>query len=420
MRDIRQAEYSLVASLIQSPEFFREDLVDGMDFLSQRAESLFTAFADEYMRSGRDETLDYMALLSARNGLDVEALYDWVAAGNVTYDKRVFDELAEILIDETRKRRILKALEDAKSRVDAGKYGEAERIVEKAFDEAAKSGQENEKEIWKRAAGELAERSRSGATFLRPTGIYKLDVHVGGLVVGEPNLFAATSGTGKTLFALQVARNFVGRGEKVLYVLGESTRENLLMRLALAKLGWGVEKLSTTLQGDDHKRFVAALESVANEFSDKFVVMDGGISPLSIAARMRRFDLVIVDHLEQVTMAGSRKSKTERMEEVVEELREANKDARNVLLLLQQISLDAGRRNEKPTEVDLRWTRASFNAAALVLVGWRDREVFGHRVPYLIIPRKVRYGGNVDVGIQLLVDLRKQEITDGKLYGGKK
>jgi replicative DNA helicase len=62
------------------------------------------------------------------------------------------------------------------------------------------------------------------------TGLYPLDAVLGGFLPGELWVFAAATGTGKTVLAQQVRRRACARGHHVLYCSGEMTAKHLQAR----------------------------------------------------------------------------------------------------------------------------------------------------------------------------------------------
>lgn len=105
-----------------------------------------------------------------------------------------------------------------------------------------------------------------------PTGFYSLDaIADGGLAKGEVGLAIASSGSGKTSLAVNLARNYVKNGQNVLYIPLEEKLDRMILRFLKLFSQQGSEKLvpDGLLDKELHKSLHQAfLDKIAEEKDD--------------------------------------------------------------------------------------------------------------------------------------------------------
>jgi replicative DNA helicase len=199
-----------------------------------------------------------------------------------------------------------------------------------------------------RSTDEALRRGESPTAFVWRTGFPALDdVLGGGLRAGELTLLGGPQGSGKTTFALQVARNAAVAGQRVLYFSFEHDAELLLERLlcieaaalhgpegltadnvrAVMRQVGGSSGLAERLRGvEGGAEAVAALE----KWAERLAVHrgDGSATTLeTIRESVRQFageraPLVIVDYLQKVAAPDPLAAEDERATLIVEGLKD--------------------------------------------------------------------------------------------------
>jgi replicative DNA helicase len=130
-----------------------------------------------------------------------------------------------------------------------------------------------------------------------PTGFHPLDDELGGgLRAGELVLIGGPQGLGKTTFTLQMARNIVATGGKVLYLCYEHDERSLLLRLIALEAG--------LLAGDDEppsQREIADALRADTQSSDGML---GRLDTVPLAAAAFHRLTQYGDRLRLVTASG--------------------------------------------------------------------------------------------------------------------
>lgn len=128
------------------------------------------------------------------------------------------------------------------------------------------------------------------AGLLRPTAVPLLDRALGGIAPGLPLVIAGPTGTGRTVFCLQLARAALSRAERVVYLTAEPC--SALLRQA--------DSLDLGLSGHLESGRLVLLELAPDVSS---VVRAHGVAPLvsQLAAEISEPALAIVDPLTALT-----------------------------------------------------------------------------------------------------------------------
>jgi replicative DNA helicase len=232
------------------------------------------------------------------------------------------------------------------------------------------------------AAGDV-EHMRPLATGFRPLD----DVLSGGLRPGELMIVGGRQGVGKTIFALQIARNVVSRAEraKALYICYEHDRAHLLSRLLCLESveqgcrrpltlrmvdelalgpGDGVGLLTKLRQTPGYRSVVEAAES----YGDRLVLVKAS-GDHSTLARIREWVekmeihgrerlLVVIDYLQKVpVVAGNLRPETEMTTHLVQALKDLAMEA-GIQIIAVAASDRPGLRSNRVRFADLRGSSA--------------------------------------------------------------
>jgi replicative DNA helicase len=240
-------------------------------------------------------------------------------------------------------------------------------------------------------------RLRSGAaTDVRtvPSGFKILDgVLGGGLHTGELLLLGGAPGVGKTIMALQMARNIAREGSQVYFACFEHEPSILLARLLAMEAGFVMrsESLSRTVldamtSGDMQGRplvdvlteipggaeSLAAIESYRDSFT--FIEASGArttIDELSRIVRERqdreKHTLLFVDYLQKIPLHPEPETEAEKVTRTVEALKDLAMDEHISVVLLSAI--DSGGMNANRVRIHhLRGSTAAAFEADVVLM----------------------------------------------------
>lgn len=203
-------------------------------------------------------------------------------------------------------------------------------------------------------ADDAARSGRSFVAAVRPTGFTPLDDYLGGgLRGGELTLLGGPQGLGKTVLALQIARNAVAAGGRATYVSYEHDVEQVLERLLgmeaglhgghdaptldevrRAMSGRGVGSLADRL-GEGGPAAVEALHAYGDRL--RLVRASGartGIEQLRELADGSEGEapLLVVDYLQKVSAAHVSGGEDERVTYVVESLKDLALDTGSPVL----------------------------------------------------------------------------------------
>lgn len=124
------------------------------------------------------------------------------------------------------------------------------------------------------------------------TGISGLDKMIGGYPKGSCVLISGAAGTGKTIFALHLAKATCEAGKKVIYVAIEEKRSNLITQATM--FGWDLE----AFEKKGLLKFVSVLESRMADAKYQFdsYGSEGGFGTI-MEGIDGDVDVVIVDNL---------------------------------------------------------------------------------------------------------------------------
>jgi replicative DNA helicase len=214
-----------------------------------------------------------------------------------------------------------------------------------------------------------------------PTGYRHLDAPLGGLQRSDLVILAARPGSGKSCFALNVARNACQQGYRVGLFSLEMSRHQLVMRLLSAEAGIDQHRLRLgRVEDHEWEQIVAAMGTLSEE--RLWIDDTAGISLSSLRSRARRLqsqygvDLVIVDYLQlmRANLEGKRfQNREQEIAEISRGLKAIAKELDVPVLALAQLSRAVEVRASKvPQLSDLRESGSIENEADVVLFIYRD------------------------------------------------
>ncbi|MDD6223614.1 MAG: replicative DNA helicase [bacterium] len=214
-----------------------------------------------------------------------------------------------------------------------------------------------------------------------PTGWYELDKLTAGFHENQLIILAARPAMGKTAFALNLATHVAVNAKRTVAIFSLEMGAEQLANRIISSLGQ-IEgsKLSTgNLLNNDWKRITEARSQLSG--AKLFISDDAGVTVGDIKSKCRRLatsedglDLVIIDHLQLLTMGGNYGNN--RQAEITDISRSLKKMAMELnipVIALAQLSRGVESREDKrPKMSDLRESGSIEQDADIVALLYRD------------------------------------------------
>lgn len=214
-----------------------------------------------------------------------------------------------------------------------------------------------------------------------PTGWYELDRLTSGLHENQLIILAARPAMGKTAFALNLATNVAVNTDKTVAIFSLEMGAEQLANRIISSLGQieGSKLTSGNLLNNDWKRVTEARSQLAN--AKLFISDDASVTVGDIKSKCRRLatsenglDLVIIDHLQLLTMGGNYGNN--RQAEITDISRSLKKMAMELnipVIAIAQLSRGVESREDKrPKMSDLRESGSIEQDADIVALLYRD------------------------------------------------
>ena len=244
---------------------------------------------------------------------------------------------------------------------------------------------------------------------------------------GDLVIIAARPSMGKTTLAINIAENAaIDRGMKVAIFSMEMSAEQLTLRMisSLGRVSQGPLRTGQ-LSAEDWPRITTATEilSKANIYIDE----TPALTPTDMRARARRLkrekglDLIVVDYLQLMQVAGTKENRTNEISEISRSLKALAKELHCPVIALSQLNRGVEQRTEKkPVMSDLRESGAIEQDADLILMIYRE-EVYEPNTPRKgiadIIITKQRNGPTGEVHLTFLGEFTRFENLVAESYG---
>lgn len=214
-----------------------------------------------------------------------------------------------------------------------------------------------------------------------PTGWIELDKMTSGLHENQLIILAARPAMGKTAFALNLATNVAIHTDKTVAIFSLEMGAEQLANRIISSLGQieGQKLTSGSLLNNDWKRITEARSQLTN--AKLYISDDAGVTVGDIKSKCRRLatseeglDLVIIDHLQLLTMGGNYGNN--RQAEITDISRTLKKMAMELnipVVALAQLSRGVESREDKrPKMSDLRESGSIEQDADIVALLYRD------------------------------------------------
>ena len=194
-----------------------------------------------------------------------------------------------------------------------------------------------------------------------PTGFKKLDEMTSGLQPGDLIIIAGRPSMGKTTLAVNIAENAaLGSNKSAAIFSMEMSAESLTLRMisSLGRINQSNLR-SGRLREDDWPRIDSAMTQLSS--AKIFVDETPALTPTEIRARARRLkrerglDLIVVDYLQLMQVAGTKENRATEISEISRSLKALAKELKVPVIALSQLNRGVEQRVEKkPVMSDLR------------------------------------------------------------------
>jgi replicative DNA helicase len=194
-----------------------------------------------------------------------------------------------------------------------------------------------------------------------PTGFKQLDEMTSGLQPGDLIIIAGRPSMGKSTLAVNIAENAALGSDKSAAIFSmEMSAESLTLRMisSLGRINQSNLR-SGRLQEEDWPRIDSAMTQLSS--AKIFVDETPGLTPTEIRARARRLkrerglDLIVVDYLQLMQVAGTKENRATEISEISRSLKALAKELKVPVIALSQLNRGVEQRVEKkPVMSDLR------------------------------------------------------------------
>jgi replicative DNA helicase len=221
------------------------------------------------------------------------------------------------------------------------------------------------------------------------TGFIDFDRRTGGLRGGDLVIVAGRPSMGKTTLAINMAENVAldpnVKGSVLIFSM-EMPSEQLMTRMLSSVGGVPMHDIrSGRISDQDWVRITSATSQLAE--ARLFIDESPGLTPTELRARARRvkrehgLDLVVVDYLQLMQVAGTKENRATEISEISRGLKALAKELSVPVIALSQLNRSVEQReNKKPVMSDLRESGAIEQDADMILFIYRE-EVYDKNTP---------------------------------------
>jgi replicative DNA helicase len=211
------------------------------------------------------------------------------------------------------------------------------------------------------------------------SGFKVLDDMTSGLNAGDLIIIAGRPSMGKTTLAVNIAENAaLGSGKSAAIFSMEMSSESLTLRMisSLGRINQGHLR-SGRLSEDDWPR----IDSAMTQLSAAKIYVDEtpALTPTEVRARARRLkrerglDLIVVDYLQLMQVAGTKENRATEISEISRSLKALAKELKIPVIAVSQLNRGVEQReNKKPVMSDLRESGAIEQDSDMILLIYRE------------------------------------------------
>ena len=385
-------EKSILATLIQKPQFMAESVLDTKDFYKVEHQDLFKTLkemfaenipidiitaSDEFQKRGYDKI----------HGAVTIHLMDFCD----TKSLEIFKKREADVLELSKRRQTIRLCHEICT-MAADQQTNITDTQSYLYDNFAKvmaDGQDNEKilDLKDSISGVIeAMLQPKDNSKVYKTGYVDLDMPLGGgFGPGQLIVLAARPGMGKSALALNIATEGCRRyGASVCFVSLEMSKEELISRIIYSYTGYGSYDVANANAGRppdgfDYQRLINVTEQVS-----KFnlgIEESSGIDVSALKVKLKQWrakhedklDLVVIDYLQLMSAKGFKAGdRVNEVSEITRKLKLMAKELGCPVLVLSQLNRGVESRNDKrPLLSDLRDSGSIEQDADVVLMLYR-------------------------------------------------
>ena len=212
------------------------------------------------------------------------------------------------------------------------------------------------------------------------TGFEALDEKTAGFQPSDLIIIAGRPSMGKTALAINIAEHAVIKDKLTVVVFSmEMPGDSLAMRMMSSLGRIDQHKIRTgKLKDEDWPRLTSAVEILKD--ANLFIDDTPALTPSEIRARCRRIyreqdglDLVIIDYLQLMQVAGNTENRATEISEISRSLKAMAKELKVPVVALSQLNRSLEQRpNKRPVMSDLRESGAIEQDADVIIFIYRD------------------------------------------------
>ena len=388
-----------------------EQAVLGGAFLDEKAWDKVTGRVREEDFYRKDHRVIFRAISSLNSegkAYDIVTVAEWLENHQLLDDSGGMRNLAALAentpsasnitayADIVRKRSILRQLITATANINdtvfnpQGKSSEqiletAEQIVFEIAEQEEKGRKtyQNISFYTDRVMNTIQANIESGKTFIGiPTGYKDLDSLTGGFQRSDLIVVAGRPSMGKTALALNIAENAAIKDKHCVAIFSmEMTAEQLAMRMVGSLANINQQAL---MRGDEKKIDFNRLTSTVELLQETKMFMDDtpALTPAELRARCRRLsrehqlDLVVVDYLQLMQVAGTSENRATEIGEISRSLKAMAKELDIPVIAISQLNRKVeDRPDQRPKLSDLRDSGAIEQDADVIIFIYREEQV---------------------------------------------
>ncbi|MGI6363413.1 MAG: DnaB-like helicase C-terminal domain-containing protein [Bacillota bacterium] len=365
-------ERRMLASILAQPKFLdiAADKLNGDCFYILEHRIIFESMLSIYQSTGSFTQTDLYMALKANGRLDnVEAKIADLGVG--TSDDLELEAMWKNLLDFYYQRKLLTAALEIAESISHNREDNFDRIqaraqdlVFSATDASTTTPVHRMNDLLANRWEEYLRRAEGIAPRGLLTGYFCLDNIIGGFQNKHLIVLAASTSTGKSAMALNIARNVLSRDPAVpvAIVSLEMSAEEIMDRLIISELEVDGFRYS---QGNLTEEELLKFQTNINNLYNKPLLIsdERGLTVTQIRARLRRMraelgslGLVVVDYLQTIQLEASNNISTARATgDVVLQLRNLASELNVPILLISQINRSYSQRaDRRPQLSDLR------------------------------------------------------------------
>jgi len=348
------------------------------------------------------DAITVMSKLNATEKKEVTAYYLTGLAGNVVSPSNAVN-YAKIVLEKFLQRELINTTyKIQQSAADANEnFDDMLNSIKKSTDELTSLTPDKEPDLNQIVFDTLQSIETSG-NYVK-FGFNRLDNLAGGMTKGEITVIAGRPSHGKTTFAINLVKNFIDQGLKVLCINREMTNIEMMKKLIVLESG----RLSysdirmNNLTEQAYKELETVNENIVKKYTNRLFMCDTARDLSQSTAQIMRHnpDVVIDDYIQLIKMDGYDQRRFE-LETVMNEYKWLAKTYKIVPVLISQLNRDIEKRIDPiPKMSDLAESGSIEQVAENVLFVYYDYKVNYEeselgRDKTQIVAAKVRYGEN--------------------------